>query len=363
MAAKDQKGQHFEIGERVNVSIRSANFTQDTWRTGTVKSLNKSGANVKLDGSGEAFFYFERIRHVAKTGVKPWKNPAPIATLGEVAGAKTGTVVPLRHFEPRQEQLPLPPVPKEEDKARPRAAPTRPGNLLDPALRSFLVAKVKVRGKATAAQDLQELDPHGNGSHHTIGALIGKPDHRWSVRNHTLLVALAESYGYVEPPPPPTISVSQHVESVEEADSGIDDAVSRALRVAIRAAVEAGRWVEVHELSKELRTRSHAESGEGIGHRTKQFPDLPPVMQRQIIENMHRGFADKLRDGGVKDGALSSVWRTSYQAFERATGKALCRRASAESDAGTRVSPLDIVEREGELVRFWEIVRRTWEGV
>jgi hypothetical protein len=371
MGAKT-RADEFAIGDRVNVGVRQG--LTDQWRPGTIKSKNPSGATVKLDGGGERFAYWDKIRHVPKEKPKPWRNPEPLTTLGEAVAAK-GVVVPLRHFEPKEpihepEPAPTDPQPwQHEPPAAPRGSQhgSRTGVVLPGSMTAFLVAKVSARGVHEVAQLLQDLDPHAISTAGTIRTLCSKPDHRWSRRNHGLLVELAKSLGYVEPAPRPR--VAPVVESPEsEGASAEADPVTRALTTAIQAAVAAGLWTEVADLSKELRHRE-AHVREQVreqepAEQPKPFHDLRPVMQRQILWNMHSRIADKLRAQGLNERPLAAAWRTSYEAFEKESGKAITSRASRESDtSGVRMQPLDIIEREGELVRFWDVVRRTWEGV
>jgi hypothetical protein len=369
MSAKT-RADEFTIGDRVNVGVRQG--LTDQWRPGTVKSKNPSGATVKLDGGGERFAYWDKIRHVPKEKQKPWRNPEPLTTLGEAVAAK-GVVVPLRHFEPKA-SLPEtePAVPPTRWHESPAAATgsqpgSRTGVALPESMTSFLVAKVNARGAHDVAQLLQDLDPHAIGTNGTIRTLCSKPDHRWSRRNHSVLVELAKSLGYIEPPKPRATPVAD-VPIESERPNTDADPVTRALTTAIQAAVAAGLWAEVADLSKELRHRE-AHVREQVreqepAEQPKPFHDLRPVMQRQILWNMHSRVADKLRAQGLTERPLAAAWRTSYEAFEKESGKAITSRASREADtSGVRMQPLDIIEREGELVRFWEVVRRTWEGV
>jgi hypothetical protein len=370
MVAKS-RADEFTIGERVNVGVRQG--LTDQWRSGTIKAKNASGATVKLDGDGERFAYWDKVRHLPKERPKTWRNPEPLATLGEVVAAKS-VVVPLRHFEPKapapeQETEATPPIRERESPVsapRPAQAGARAGVMLPESVTAFLVAKVNARGVHDVAQILQDLDPHAISTSGTIRTLCSKTDHRWSRRNHGLLVELAKSLGYIEPPP--KARAAPATEPSVWSESADADPVTRALTTAIQAAVAAGQWAEVADLSKELRHRE-TQAREQVREQEpteqpKQFHELRPVMQRQILWNMHNRIADKLRAQGLTERPLAAAWRTSYEAFEKETGKAITSRASRESDtSGVRMQPLDIIEREGELLRFWDVVRRTWEGV
>jgi hypothetical protein len=100
---------------------------------------------------------------------------------------------------------------------------------------------------------------------------------------------------------------------------------------------------------------------EKVEPKSKEFPQLSAAMQGAILANMHSRYADELRTHGV-DRPLAAAWRMSYEAYDKATGARICERASEEGDAtGRRVQPLDLVERDGKLVEFWQVVRKTWQ--
>lgn len=95
----------------------------------------------------------------------------------------------------------------------------------------------------------------------------------------------------------------------------------------------------------------------------KPFSELEPPMQRNIITSMHTRYATRLKKHyGIPAGEHAAAWKISYEAYDKRTGKRVCERASEVSDStGARVRPLDIIERDGDLVRFWLIVREVWE--
>lgn len=99
-------------------------------------------------------------------------------------------------------------------------------------------------------------------------------------------------------------------------------------------------------------------------HRPKQFPQMDAPTQRKILHSMHGGYAERVaRDSGVEiRRAYPMAWDISYTAFDRETSSDVRARATAQSDStGERIKPIDLIERDGQLVRFWEIVRKTWE--
>ncbi len=95
----------------------------------------------------------------------------------------------------------------------------------------------------------------------------------------------------------------------------------------------------------------------------KPFEELDVRLQRQILNSMHNRYSDRLgKEYGIIGGGHSAAWDLSYEAYARETGNEVKKRASAESDAtGKRVRPLDLIERDGDIVRFWRVVRRLWE--
>lgn len=94
----------------------------------------------------------------------------------------------------------------------------------------------------------------------------------------------------------------------------------------------------------------------------RQFADLDEMSQLNILHAMHSRYGDSLRAQGVTTGEHRAAWRISYDAYDNETGKEVQKRASAEADdTGHRVKPVDIIHRDGDLIRFYEIVRKVWQ--
>jgi len=97
-------------------------------------------------------------------------------------------------------------------------------------------------------------------------------------------------------------------------------------------------------------------------HQIKQFSEMDESTQLSVLSSMHGRFADVLNTQGVISGAQRAAWRVSYTAYDKETGANSQGRANAEGDAtGNRIRPIDIIQRDGDLSRFHEIVRKTWQ--
>lgn len=93
-----------------------------------------------------------------------------------------------------------------------------------------------------------------------------------------------------------------------------------------------------------------------------EFKDMVEGRQRAVLNSMHRRYADIIKKDGTTEGdQYKEAWNISYEYFERHTGIAIRDMASAESDGtGHRCRPLDIIFARGLQVRFYDIVRDTW---
>jgi transcriptional regulator with XRE-family HTH domain len=86
---KAQKEQNFRAGDRVEVQKVGVGYARDTWYPGVIVEVNRSGANVKMDGGHREFHRWAQIRREEKLHPrKAWRNPEPIATIGDAVGAK-----------------------------------------------------------------------------------------------------------------------------------------------------------------------------------------------------------------------------------------------------------------------------------
>ena len=93
----------------------------------------------------------------------------------------------------------------------------------------------------------------------------------------------------------------------------------------------------------------------------KHFSQKSEATQCAILASMHSQYADRLKLDGI-DRPLATAWRISYEEWDRQSGKNVRARASERSDeTGQRITPLEIIREDGDLVRFWEVVREFWE--
>jgi hypothetical protein len=94
----------------------------------------------------------------------------------------------------------------------------------------------------------------------------------------------------------------------------------------------------------------------------KQFHEMSETAQLSILNSMMSRYARSLESNGMNGSSYAAAWNVSYDAYERATGDRVRDRASREWDGeGKRVQAIEIIRRDGALVRFWEIVRDLWE--
>lgn len=94
-----------------------------------------------------------------------------------------------------------------------------------------------------------------------------------------------------------------------------------------------------------------------------EFKDMSDGRQRAVLNSMHHRYASVIKFDGTEDSdKYKEAWNISYEYFERQTGIQIRNLASAESDAtGHRCRPLDIIFARGLQVRFYDVVRSTWE--
>jgi hypothetical protein len=93
------------------------------------------------------------------------------------------------------------------------------------------------------------------------------------------------------------------------------------------------------------------------------FEDRTSREQAEILRAMHHGYAHQVRDRyGIIGGEHAYAWNISYEAYRKETGLDVKARATAESRrTGESVTPLSLILKDGDVVRFWQIVRKTWE--
>lgn len=257
-------------------------------------------------------------------------------------------------------------------------------------LRDVLIAALDRKGANRVDADMAKLNPHmtRHARRSLVRATTRDPEHVFSSTSLNLLTKLAEGYmapqrelplkeerkplgqhgrtvlDKLAPPPakrPPTLDDILSARRAPPSPSPSADAERiTAIVLAVMQTLEAQRDQRPPALAAAQPQTAPADAPEpGI----KQFDEMDVHSQRKLLNSMHSRYGAWLKKHyGIQTGEYAAAWDLSYEAYDRQTGAGVKARASSESDrTGERVRPLDLIEQDGDLVRFWKIVRELWE--
>jgi hypothetical protein len=261
------------------------------------------------------------------------------------------------------------------------ARKTNCGFKLDPAVRDTLLKEIGGRGRERVLTDLAFIRKDGTrqANASVIRKLLRSPTASFSSTICNLLKRLALHYRgeqqslplpKVTPPPLPAVlrsapptppAVVQPAQQTQAHDVAFITQVVTAVIGALGPARAAPAVPQLPPI--EVGAESEAHGDEYQAPTIKQFPDLSQQEQAGILNRMHTGYGQQVeRLYGITSGHFAYAWNISYDAYHRETGIDIKARSSAESDrTGRRVTPLSLIQQDGDLVRFWQIVRKTWE--
>jgi hypothetical protein len=250
--------------------------------------------------------------------------------------------------------------------------------ILETMYRESILREIDNRGRERVLSDLTAIRKDGTEAANAciLRCLLRDAQYSYSSTNYNLLKRLALSYRGdqqrlpLAPPPQRQVAAAPTPSPVPLAVAPQQPAGPLAADVAfitqvvatVMAAMGHGRPAAAAPPMLPPAAVASEDDGDhepGI----KRFEQMQPAQQRRILNSMHVRYAEHLKAKcGITTGEQGSAWNISYDAYDQETGANSQKRASAESDStGVRVRPLDIIERDGELVSFWRVVRRVWE--
>lgn len=246
------------------------------------------------------------------------------------------------------------------------------GKPLDSQERDAIIGAIGKIGRDRVVVDLMKIDPNRNrgSAMGIIREVTQSASHRFASTTRSLLGRLARQYRGGEQTTLPAVSkVAQPSGSLvhdntRQALSNQDmiQTISSAVAVAVSSVLgpmlQASQQQSPPLLPSPDRVSLVTQRGA-----IKQFAELDEAGQMNILHAMHSRYGDSLRDQGVvRGGEHRAAWKVSYDAYDRETGNNVQARASAEGDStGHRVTPCEMIRRDGHLVKFYEVVRKTWE--
>jgi len=231
--------------------------------------------------------------------------------------------------------------------------------LLCRADRESLVAAIDQIGFHAVTTEVMRLDPYRerNSASALLRNVYSDAGHSFSSSSLNLLEGLAEVCRAARPAPAPPSAATDtrgHAELSQQAVSAIVASVMQALGQTAKPTVDAPAK------APPLPPQVIALLPERV--QIKQFTDLDESSQLNILHSMHSRYGDSLREQGLTSGEHRAAWRISYDAYDKETGANCQGRATVEADTtGVRVKPVEIIRRDGDLLRFYEIVRKTWQ--
>lgn len=257
-------------------------------------------------------------------------------------------------------------VTKEQETGKPTPR-RRASKIIAATKRDVILSAVQKHGKDSVVATMCKLVPTKSRLSHfsALTELIREPEHHWNSTSLFIFDRLATSLSGAQQQLP----IPKYPATQEPKPASAVTALAPVVPQQQVGGIDMTTLTQVvTQISAQVTTTVLSALGIGVTSSPvaqpaqlppvlKDFAEMTPEEQRHLLNVKHKRYADHLRSTmGVVTGEYSAAWRRSYEAYERETGVDVIRRAES-----TGVRPLDVIESDGNLVRFWQIIRNTWE--